>query len=437
MVHAVDRFEVIHMFKKIGATIAVLICFSLTNLHAQQWEQPDVYEPSAGNFFGIGARAMGMGGAHIAVANDATALVYNPAGLARVKRIELSGGLTHQRLRNRTGFFEVTKSHFNDGFLQSNTRFSSGAIVLPVPTYRGSLVFALGVNRVASFDKAVKYNNPEKHDEVTRLESGGLYLWSFAGAIDISPDISFGGAINFWTGRYDYSMRADSTYDDGYSSWGYRWDDAIKDKYSGWNLKFGVRVQPNKFLVLGGTIETPVTYTIEEDWLFLTDTLFYKPDYDWVGWEEPGISEYKFTLPFSLGFGMALNFNNLILAGDLNYTDWTQMEYRRLDVKAEANRVIKDVYKEVLRWHIGGEYLFPQIGTKFRIGYFQNPFPYESQWIKSDRHYFTGGVGFLIDQVMTVDLALVHGSWEFNNLSTDLASKYITNQIFLTTAYHF
>ncbi|MFQ6032805.1 MAG: hypothetical protein ACE5K2_07785 [Candidatus Zixiibacteriota bacterium] len=131
------------------------------------------------------------------------------------------------------------------------------------------------------------------------------------------------------------------------------------------------------------------------------------------------------------------NFNNLILAGDLNYTDWTQMEYKRLDVKAEANRVIKDTYREVLRWHLGGEYLVPQIGTRFRIGYFQNPFPYESKWIKSDRHYFTGGVGFLIDQVMTVDLALVHGSWEFNNFSTDLASKYTTNQFFLTTTYHF
>jgi long-subunit fatty acid transport protein len=113
------------------------------------------------------------------------------------------------------------------------------------------------------------------------------------------------------------------------------------------------------------------------------------------------------------------------------------MEYKRLFDKAEANRLIKDTYRDVLRWHVGGEYLIPQIGTSLRIGYFQNPFPYESEWIKSDRDYLTGGVGFLIDQVMTVDLAWVYGSWEFNNFSTDIASKYTTNQIFLTTAYHF
>ena len=425
------------MLKKIGTTVIALLCFLFSDLHAQKWEIPDVYEPSAGNFFGVGARAMAMGGAHIAVANDATALAYNPAGLARVKRIELSGSLTHQRLRNRTGSLEFTKPHFNDGFLQSNTRFSSAAIVLPVPTYRGSLVFALGVNRVGSFDKGAESDNPQKHDKVTILESGGLYLWSFAGAIDISPQISVGTALNFWSGTYDYSMRADSTYDDEYSSWSYRWDDAIKDKYTGFNLKFGVQIQPNKFLVLGGTIETPVTYTIEEDWLFRSDTVFYRPDSYSVSWPDPGSSEYKFTLPFSFGFGVALNFNNLLLAGDLNYADWTQMEYKKLDVRPEANRVIKETYKEVLRWHLGVEYLIPKIGTSFRLGYYQNPFPYKSEWIKSDRHYFTGGIGLLIDQVMTLDLALVHGSWEFNNFSTDLASKYSTNQIFLTTAYHF
>lgn len=37
---------------------------------------------------GVGARAIGMGGAFVAVSNDATALYWNPAGIARVKRNE-------------------------------------------------------------------------------------------------------------------------------------------------------------------------------------------------------------------------------------------------------------------------------------------------------------------------------------------------------------
>jgi long-chain fatty acid transport protein len=427
------------MLKRIEIIIAVIFCLLFQNVSAQTGDQPDVNEPSAGNFFGVGARAMGMGGAYIAVANDATALVYNPAGLAQVRRIEFSGGLTHQGLKNRTGYFDSAIPYYNNSFLQSNTRFSSGNIVLPVPTYRGSLVFALGVNRIGSFDRTLDYVNPQEHHSFIRSESGGLYAWSFGGAVDLSPQVSIGGALNFWSGKYDYSLLADSAYYlQGGLLWSYRYNDAITDRYSGWNVKLGARIQPNKFLVIGGTIETPVTYTIKEDWLLLTDTVFYQPVYQLNQYPPgEGNSEYKFTLPFTLGFGVAINLRDLTLATDLVYTDWTQMEYKRLAEKSDANRIIKEVYKDVLRWHMGVEYTIPQIGTCVRAGYFQNPFPYNSPWIKSDRRYLTGGFGILIDQVTTIDLAWVHGSWETNDFSKDLASKYTTNQIFLSMAYRF
>ncbi len=53
---------------------------------------------------GIGARALAMGGAFVAVANDATAMLWNPAGLAQLEDTRLSAmstdlyglGITHQ-----------------------------------------------------------------------------------------------------------------------------------------------------------------------------------------------------------------------------------------------------------------------------------------------------------------------------------------------------
>jgi long-subunit fatty acid transport protein len=442
---SVDPLEVICMIRRLVSIIVVVFYFLLFSFFvANSQDLGVVDEATAGNFFGVGARAMGMGGAHIAVACDATALVYNPAGLARVKRIEFSGGLTHQRLRNRTGDLtsvgiQSSGIYFNDGRLQSNTRLSSANIVLPVPTYRGSLVFALGVNRVKSFDKVMKFSWKGEGElpEGIESESGGIYLWSFGGAIDISPNVSVGGAFNFWSGTDNYSWLYEAYYSNLDTLYRYKYDDTIKDRYSGFNLKLGVRVQPNRFLIVGGVIESPVTYTIREDWTQTTDIEFYQPsvgtDHDY----DSDSPEYKISLPFSLGIGIALNFNNLLLAGDLNYTDWTQMEYKRLWDMAEANRTIKDSYTDVLRWNVGAEYLFPQIGTRLRAGYYQNPLPYKSTWIKKNRNYFTFGVGFLIDQVMTVDLAWVHGSWELNDFDMELAEKYTTNQIFFTTAYHF
>lgn len=417
------------MIKKIftGSFLLLFVMLCYSSGYSQGFGVVD--EATAGNFFMVGARALGMGGAYTAVANDATALVYNPAGLARVIRIEFSGGLTHQRINNKTDL----GLGFNDGRMQNNTRFSSGNLVLPVPTYRGSLVLALGVNRVKSFDQAMQfssnlYGSDEKGIET---ESGGIYLWSFGAAVDISPNISVGGALNYWNGKDNYTW----LYENILNPFSLRYNDAIRDRYSGFNLKLGVRTQPSKFLTVGATIETPVTYTIKEDWSQGTDTVFSQAGS--VSELVYGSSEYKITLPFSLGAGVALNLNNLTVAGDLNYTDWTQMEYKRLEDLANANRLIQDTYKSTLRYHLGAEYLIPRISTTLRAGFFRNPLPFKAEWVKKDRDFFTTGVGFLIDQVMTLDIAWAHGSWELKNFTPGLTEKYTVNQIFVSTAYRF
>jgi len=421
------------MTRKIFSLILFLISFVFLfplSVFPQGYDVVD--EATAGNFFVVGARALGMGGAHIAVANDATALVYNPAGLARVSRIEFSGGLTHQRMNNKTDFgYSRQNIGFNDGRLLNNTRFSSANVVLPVPTYRGSLVFALGVNRVKSFDKTMQFSSEGYSygygEKGIESESGGIYLWSFGAAIDVSPNVSVGGALNWWSGKDNYTWLYERNLKSYTPLWT-RYDDTIKDRYSGFNAKLGVRIQPNKYLIFGGTIDSPVTYTIKEDWTQLTDT-------EEESYYDDGSSEYKISLPFSLGAGIALQVNNLTLAGDINYTDWTQMEYKRLENLAEANRQIKDTYTDALRFHLGAEYLIPQIGTSLRAGFYRNPLPYKSRWIKKDHSCFTAGIGFLIDQVMTLDIAWAHGSWELQDFTPDLAEKYTTHQIFVSVSY--
>jgi long-subunit fatty acid transport protein len=381
-----------------------------------------VDEAAAGNFFIVGARALSMGGAYIAVATDATALVYNPAGLARITRIEFSGGMTHQRYSSKTQFGSYPQFEGNP---QNNTRFSSANLVFPVPTYRGSLVLALGVNRVRSFDRTMQryVDDPQDSRIGIESESGSLYMWSFGGAIDVSPNVSVGGAINIWDGKGSYSWLYDRSPGEML-----KFDDTIKDEYSGFNVKFGFRIQPNRYLVFGGTIDSPVTYTIEED---VNQVTVEDGTRDVDFWT----SEYKVSVPFSLGAGMALHVDNLTLAGDINYTDWTQMEYKRLDDLAEANRAIKETYTDALRLHLGAEYLFPQISTSLRAGFYHDPLPYKSRWLEKNRNFFTSGVGFLIDQVMTLDVALARGSWEIKGFTNGLTEKYTTTRIFVSVAY--
>lgn len=56
------------------------------------FDRADAADKYAAEFMkiGVGARALGMGGAFVALANDATAAYWNPAGLVRMEQAELS-----------------------------------------------------------------------------------------------------------------------------------------------------------------------------------------------------------------------------------------------------------------------------------------------------------------------------------------------------------
>jgi long-chain fatty acid transport protein len=60
------------------------------------------------NFNNPGARSLGMGGAFVAVADDATAVVANPAGLVILQRPELSGEVKFSRFNNTINAFSNT-----------------------------------------------------------------------------------------------------------------------------------------------------------------------------------------------------------------------------------------------------------------------------------------------------------------------------------------
>ena len=265
--------------------LTLTLLFPVAALSQQFTEWQPIEEVSAGNFFGVGARAMGMGGAHIACVNDATALFYNPAGLARVKRLELGLGLTHQRFLNETGLLGSNRPagafyyYDNNSRRQSNTRFSSASFVYPVPTYRGSLVFGLGVFRMMNFDKTFKYSYipsatymyGDAGQELVS-ESGGVNMWSAGGALDISPNISIGLALNYWHGGEDYSYESEFSWWNGDTLYEMRYDDEIYDDYSGFSAKLGMSVWPSKYFSFGLTLESPTWLTVDEEYILRTDS---------------------------------------------------------------------------------------------------------------------------------------------------------------------
>ncbi|MGB2696740.1 MAG: outer membrane protein transport protein [Candidatus Zixiibacteriota bacterium] len=445
-----EEDEVVNMKNITFFLIIFILLFPVLSFSQQFTEWQPIEEVSAGNFFGVGARAMGMGGAHIACVNDATALFYNPAGLARVKRLELSLGLTHQRFKNETGFSTVPSNlmdyipyYENVSRRQSNTRFSSASFVYPVPTYRGSLVFGLGVFRMMSFDKTFKYSYiPSSIFMITDAgeelvsESGGVNMWSAGGALDISPNISIGLALNYWHGGEDYSLESEYSFWQNDTLFWLRYNDEIYDDYSGFSAKLGMSVWPSKYFSFGLTLESPTWLTVDEEYILRTESTYDIPwtDTIWIE-EDRGFPLYKLTHPYKFGMGAAFYFKNILLTGDINYTDWSQLKYREGFEIGEKNRNVKEYYRDVLRWGVGAEVLVPWISSKLRAGYYSDPLPYDSPFLNSDRDYLTFGFGFLIDRVMTIDFGWIHGFYNFEYEQDSFKEDYTTDRFYITTAF--
>ncbi|MDI6839834.1 MAG: UPF0164 family protein [bacterium] len=85
---------------------------------------------------GVGARALGMGNAFVALADDPTAFYWNPAGLVRVKNREL---------------FLMHSEDFEAGIVQTNTV----AITYPAPSYTlGVALYWVGVPEIGITDSS-------------------------------------------------------------------------------------------------------------------------------------------------------------------------------------------------------------------------------------------------------------------------------------------
>lgn len=89
--------------RKLLLVVCCLVLLSAHEVSAQQYFNNYQYI--------IGERAAGMGGAYTAIANDSTALWYNPAGLARISDMHLNiSGNTYSYLTTKTeGYWQLPK----------------------------------------------------------------------------------------------------------------------------------------------------------------------------------------------------------------------------------------------------------------------------------------------------------------------------------------
>jgi long-subunit fatty acid transport protein len=403
-------------------------------------------EAIAGNHFGVGARQMAMGGAGI-MSMDGSVLFYNPANLARIPRIEFNLGLSYQKYKDNTSTQTVGLSQqYDANDSKTNTRINSIIVTIPYPTYRGSLVFGIGMAHLINFDRVAKFYYQQDSAMYTNsleeeaFESGGLNEYSFGFGIDLSPRLSFGAALLYYSGKDDFTLSSDLYKNGSY--------DPLKQllayKYSGVGIKAGLAMQVSQYLGVGVMIQSPTSLSVKQDEQLIENGTTY------------GYTEYDLKKPFVFSSGLIFRFNNLTILADMNYTDWSQMQYSdNSDMELTYNSDFKDYYKEVVNLKVGAEYVIPALGLSLRGGYFNDPLPFkdiEENGVKTydakKRDGFSFGLGFLVDEVMTIDVAYVYESYKSDyyrkagslvdfDLPMTLSEDVSRNRIYLTGAYRF
>jgi long-subunit fatty acid transport protein len=393
----------------------------------------------------VAARPAGMAGAYIAAADDVHALVYNPAGLARVRRIDLSLGFQYNDDR-------VTNLFYGNSNETSSSSMALDAVAAayPVPTYRGSLVIAGGVYRImtSQFDLLNRSFNTktDTEDDYRLQQSGSAYSYNLGAGLDVGPMISIGangfildGTLNVLT-QSSYEFRPPFEPGDLESEW---FRDDVEADLNGYGLSLGIQYHPYQQLHAGLVVTTPIHLEHKGTAIFDSASYFYN-DEDSIG-REDYVIEMDYTIPFRIDAGVSFTLPSLTVSLDAGYSDWGQAEVNGFELKDEN---LAAIFRQVVDVRLGAEYVLPVAPVRLRAGYARTPYPLDylqadritqndlqKAKVDTERHTLAAGFGVLLDRVLTIDASFEYQTGK-RSIST-LVDERSSRRVVLTTSYRF
>ena len=364
----------------------VILCLSLSHkvFAADLFPQPINAVPLP---VGSGARALGQGGAFIAVADDATAASWNPGGLTQLERPEFS--IVGSFLLTRQDFDNNAQYSFDDQTV-SRGDLNYASFVYPFKIFGKNLVTSLNYQQVYDFHNNLGYkahyngtqqsNTYDATYDVNFESKGGIGALTPAIAMQVLPKLSFGVSVNVYTDEFfgNYAWKqvekgfgnvtinkgtsGEHTYSDNYVH-----KDTFKN-FQAANVTIGmlwdVWEKDDKCLNFGAVFKTPFEANVDR-----------KPS-------EGSRIHYEIDYPMSFGMGLCFRYNDaLSMSTDATWTDWS--EYITKDENGVKTRpfgrgISEDVnVDDTYTIRCGSEYLLFQKSfiIPLRGGLFYEPRP--------------------------------------------------------------
>ena len=420
-----------------ASLICLLIAVCFVSLSSAQVE-----EMAIGNTFGVGARTMGMGGASLALADDFTALYWNPAGMAQIQKFEFFSSFSHNRASANTYFTgdETTTTS------RSQMRPNAIGFVYPLMARQGGLAIGFGYNRPQNFDyqTAITGIDPSSETDFSGLSvdeidanSGGIGIWSFGASVYVTKRVLVGGSLDFWSGNSLNHLDTTATdivnIDSELSR--FRYDDEVDREYSGIGGRIGLLAHLTDNINLGLTLVAPTELGVDELWYQSTLEVYD----DGEKWSDSasGSQIYDIERPFEVGAGVAVKLLNerLILAGDVQLTDWRQTRYDPAPAEEISDDNFEKYYATTFQVRIGAEYRIPVVDTHIRAGYFRDTVPFTDAEIEDARDFLTIGIGKIFEDSIKFDVGYMLGTSQRSRY--ELTTERRTHRIFASAAYRY
>jgi len=328
MRHSVSSYRSV----TISLILATIICM-IPQISSAQTSRIEI--PSSFNPVGSGARALGMGGAFIAVADDATAASWNPGGLIQLETPEISIVCAYFD-RKESNSFRTDPDADNDQVItDSNINYLSAAY--PFNAFGRNMIVSASHQYLYDFSRDLEYPSSYSTSAVDYTGSGkmehegGLSAIGIAYAAQVTPNFSLGITFNFWQdGLYDNKLKSE-VHDSGsgtqiMSGYDFTFKADMYDTFSyrGFNANIGILWNISSQLTFGFVLKTPFTADIEHSHKETYDLRF--PDNPWLNDPSEPIeydTDEELDLPMSYGIGVAYRFSdNLTASFDIYRTEW-------------------------------------------------------------------------------------------------------------------
>jgi len=293
---------------------------------------PRIEIPSSMTPVGSGARALGMGGAFIAVADDATAASWNPGGLTQLETPEVSVVGAYFDRTESNNFGTNTSANDEQNIANYNINYLSAAY--PFTFLNRNMIVSASHQYLYDFSRELEY--PNSYSDISTTynatgdvhHEGGLSAIGIAYGIQVTPRFSFGITFNFWQdGVYDNELKMDVNERGTGSASGNYYISNIQyiDTYSykGFNVNMGALWNISNQLTFGLVIKTPFTADLTHK-----SNLEIEIDFPTV----PELNQYyqstsednvELDIPMSYGIGFAYRFSdNLTASFDIYRTEW-------------------------------------------------------------------------------------------------------------------